>query len=375
MKLRALVSLLAALLLFGGEPALARPQAEWRTARPETVGVDQAALAQLAADVRAGRYSNIHSVLVVRRGRLVMEEYFAGEDERRGQPIGRVQFDAETLHDVRSVTKSVTSILMGIAIAQGKIPGGVEAPALDFFPEYADLRTPERQAIRLRHLLTMTAGLEWDEHSRPYSDPRNSEREMDAAPDPVRYVLERPIVAPPGARFEYSGGNTAVLARIIERSVGKNLDAYAEEVLFRPLGIARHEWLTDQTGAPLAASGLRLRPRDMAKLGLLYLNDGRWRGRQIVPQDWVRASLSPHIVVSERPTGFQRYGYQWWLGTARRGEESVAWSCAVGWGGQRILLVPSEDMVVVITAGMYGDPRQTDLTFEIMLDRILPAVR
>jgi CubicO group peptidase (beta-lactamase class C family) len=164
-----------------------------------------------------------------------------------------------------------------------------------------------------------------------------------------------------------------LLAGIIERRVGKRLDLYAEQTLFRGLGIERYEWLAYPNGVPIAASGLRLLPRDMAKIGLLYLNHGRWRGVQVVPEAWVRASLSPQTVISNRPFGFQRYGYQWWLGTARVGDRSVPWACAVGWGGQRILIVPSMDMVVVVTTGLCGDPRQTGITFEIMLDRVLPA--
>ena len=141
------------------------------------------------------------------------------------------------------------------------------------------------------------------------------------------------------------------------------------------LGIERYEWLTYANGTPIAASGLRLLPRDLAKIGLLYLNEGEWGGVQVVPEEWVRSSLSPHAVISERPFGFQRYGYQWWLGTARVGQDSVPWSAAVGYGGQRILIVPSMDLVAVVTAGLYRDRRQTDITFEILLDRILPAAR
>jgi CubicO group peptidase (beta-lactamase class C family) len=166
-----------------------------------------------------------------------------------------------------------------------------------------------------------------------------------------------------------------LLAGVIERATGMKLDKFAEKVLFCPLGIDRYEWLKYPGGTPIAASGLRLLPRDMVKLGIVYLNEGRWGGAQVVSAAWVKDSLSPHIVISNRPFGFQRYGYQWWLGTAHVGEINVPWAAAVGWGGQRILLVPSMDLVVVLTAGLYGDPKQTDITFEILLDRVLPAVR
>lgn len=346
---------------------------EWEIAAPESAGVDVAALRQLTVDIREGDYANVHSVLVVRDGKLVYEEYFRGADERRGTPVGEVTFDADTAHDARSVTKSVVSVLFGIAVAEGRITD-LNAPVLDYFPQYADLRTPERLAIRLRDVLSMTSGFAWDEGSRPYGDPANNETQMDGAPDPYRYVLERPIAAAPGTAFEYSGGDTMLLAGVIERATGMSLQDYSQRVLFTPLGMEGAEWLAYPGGVAIAASGLRLRPRDMAKIGQMYLDGGRWRGVQIVPETWVRDSLSPHAVVSNRPLGFQRYGYQWWLGTARVGETMVPYSVAVGWGGQRVLIVPSMNVVVVMTCGLYGDPRQTDITFEVMLDRVLPAI-
>lgn len=342
---------------------------------PDDVGLDGAALTRLTAEIRGGSYGNIHSLLVVRHGRLAHEAYFVGDDERRGEPRGEVRFAADSLHDARSVTKSVTSLVFGIAVAAHDALADVNAPVLDFFPAYEDLRTPARLAIRLRDVLSMTSGLQWDEYSHPYGDPRNSETAMDQAADPFRYVLEQPIAAEPGSTWEYSGGDTMLLAGVLERVTGKRLDTYAEQALFRPLGIDRYEWLKYPSGLPIAASGLRLLPRDMAKLGQLVLDHGRWRGEQIVPEGWVEASISPQAVIAERPFGFQRYGYQWWLGTARVGDRSVPWAAAVGWGGQRILIVESMDLVVVLTAGLYNDPRQTDITFEILLDRVLPAVK
>ena len=303
----------------------------------------------------------------------MIEEYFQGEDERRGQPLGNVRFDAATLHDLRSVSKSVTSALFGIAMASGAIRD-LDAPVLSYFPEYQDLQTPERLRIRLRDVLSMTSGLEWDEDSKPYGDPLNSETAMDAASDRYRFVLSRPIAAAPGEKFRYSGGNTLLLARVIERATKQPLNAYAQQVLFRPLGIERYEWITYPDGTPIAASGLRLPPRDMAKFGLLYMQHGKWRGAQVVPEAWVTASTSPQAKISDRPFGFQNYGYQWWLGTARDAAHTP-WIMAVGYGGQRIMLIPSRDLVLVMTSGMYRNRAQTDITFEVLLDGVLPAVK
>jgi CubicO group peptidase (beta-lactamase class C family) len=349
------------------------PSAERSPAAAVAPGIDPAAMAELTRDIESGRFGNIHSLIVVRGGRTLYEDYFAGPDERRGQPIGHVAFDAATLHDARSVTKSVVSILFGLAVAEGRI-ADLDAPVLDYFPEHRDLRTPERMAIRLRHLLTMTSGFEWDESSRPYGDAANSETQMDAAADPYRFVLERPIARTAGEQWAYSGGDTMLLAGIIERATSTSLVDYAERRLFRPLGISRFEWLRYGNGLPIAASGLRLTPRDLARIGTLYLAGGRWNGRQLVPEAWVRDSVSPQARISDRPLGLQRYGYQWYLGTGRLGDQSLSYFAAIGWGGQRILVIPSMELVLVLTAGLYGDRRQSDIAFEILLDRVLPAL-
>jgi CubicO group peptidase (beta-lactamase class C family) len=365
--------LLGALLLSFVASAQVAARNELPTASAESVGIDGAAIVKLTEDIRAGKYSNIHSLLVLRSGKLIAEAYFQGEDERRGRPLGTVRFDSDTLHDLRSVSKSVTSALFGIAMASGAIRD-IDAPVLSYFPEYKDLQTPERLRIRLRDVLSMTSGLEWDESSQPYGDPLNSETAMDAADDRYRFILSRPIVASPGERFRYSGGDTMLLAAVIERATKLRLSKYAEQALFRPLGVERHEWIAYSNGTEIAASGLRLLPRDMAKFGLLYLQGGRWRGTQVVPESWVKASTSVQAKVADRPFGFQSYGYQWWLGSARN-DAHTPWIMAVGNGGQRIMLIPSRDLVMVMTAGMYNSPAQTDITFEVLLDGVLPAVR
>lgn len=365
--------LLGALLLAFAVAAQVAARDELPRAKPEAVGIDGAVVARLVDDIRSGKYSNVHSLLVLRSGKLVTEEYFQGEDERRGQPLGTIRFDGDTLHDLRSVSKSVTSALFGIAMASGAIRD-IDAPVLSYFPEYQDLQTPEGLRIRLRDVLSMTSGLEWDEDSRPYGDPLNSETAMDAASDHYRYVLSRPIAAPPGTRFRYSGGDTMLVAAVIERATKQRLSKYAEQVLFRPLGIERYEWITYPDGTPIAASGLRLLPRDMAKFGLLYMQRGQWRGSQVVPEAWVKAATSPQAKISDRPFGFQNYGYQWWLGTARD-DAHTPWIMAVGYGGQRIMLIPSRDLVMVMTAGLYRSRAQTDITFEVLLDGVLPAVK
>jgi CubicO group peptidase (beta-lactamase class C family) len=358
-----------------GDPgrAVSEPAVGWRTAGAREAGFDEGALAALTAAIRrGGAYPNIHAVLIVRDGRLVYEEYFAGEDERRGRRLGHVEFTQATLHDIRSVSKAFVGALVGIAIDQGLI-ASVDQPLLTFFPEHADLATPDLLQITLRHALTMSSGLRWDEATFPYTDERNDETGMDRSDDPVRYVLSRPLVAERGTTWNYSGGLTHVLAAIVQRASGRPLLEYAREVLFEPLGIRDVEWVGRLGDLPSAASGVRLRPRDLAKFGSLYLNEGRWLGRQVVPAQWVRESTARHVAIDS--TGAEYYGYQqWFLNRHDMGGRSVEVFSAEGNGGQRIYILPELRMLVTINAGNYNN-RETRLVPEqLLLDGILPAV-
>ena len=320
----------------------------WEVASLDDVGVNSEMLGALVAEIREQRLSNIHSVLVVKDGKLVFEEYFEGSDERRGQPLGSVHFDRRTLHDLRSVTKSVTSTVVGIAVGSGLLTPS--DPVFSFLSGYGDLATEGRQKLTVGHLLTMTSGFEWDERTHPYTDPRNSETAMDLSESSVRFVLTRNLVADPGSRFQYCGGCTMLLAALVREATGKNLDAFADEVLFRPLGISEFEWLHHRDGLPIAASGLRLRPRDMAKIGYLYINDGRWKDQQVLPRSWIEESTRAHVQLDS----ISAYGYQWWVDLEPMNGQLTPLPVARGNGGQRIYVVPSLDLVAVITAGNYN---------------------
>jgi CubicO group peptidase (beta-lactamase class C family) len=365
---KAAAAALAASLCAGcaTQPPAAVAAADWEHVRPEAVGLDPAALRDLVRGIRAGEHSNIHGVLLLRDGKLALEEYFPGADERRdvrvgSRPVGVTQFDANTLHDMRSISKSVVSILFGIAQSQGLV-GGLDQPIVSYFPEYPDLQTDDRKAIKLRHLLSMTPGLEWDEDSQPYGDPANSETAMDNSPDRFRYVLERRIVAKPGTVWAYNGGTTILLGALLERATKMPLQDYAEKVLFRPLGITQYEWIRYADGRAIPASGLRLRPRDLARIAELYLQNGRWNGRQVVPEGWVKVSTSP-----QNPEGF--YGFHWWVG----GEDAGSWEVALGYGGQRANIQPAKDLIVIITAGLYSDRNQSAIVTGV-LQKCIDAV-
>jgi CubicO group peptidase (beta-lactamase class C family) len=339
----------------------------WSVATPESVGLASSTLCALVQRLDAWKEANVHSVLVVRHGRLVFEQYFSGADESRGAGLGEVAFAPETKHDARSITKSIVALLLGIAVDRGWV-GDIDQPVLSFFPEYADLRTPEKDRITLRHLLTMSAGLRWSEDN--YDDPNNSEILMDHAPDHYRFVLEQPVVAPAGQVYSYNGGGTALIAAVLHKATGKPLEELARTLLFEPLGISDVEWNRWADGTAKAASGLRIRPRDLARIGQLVLLRGAWNGTQIVPASWVDAATAPQI----NGAGLYFYGYKFWLGRSLVDKREVDWAAAIGNGGQRVFIVPALDLVVVVTAGLYHSFMQSWVPISIMNRFVLAAI-
>lgn len=337
--------------------------------QPEASGFDSHFRHTIASAVENGRLTNLHAVLVMRHGGLVYEQYFRGRDFRLAQSLGEVTFGPATLHDARSVTKSVVGLLYGIALADGKVPAPDE-PLVRAFPEYSDLAYDEPRArILVRHALTMTMGTEWDE-TIPYWDPANSERRMYDAADCCRFALDRPLVSPPGERWRYNGGATALVARLVAKGTGRPLLDYARERLLGPLGVDEVEWMEDRTGEPMAAAGLRMIPRDLAKIGQLVLNRGRWREDEIVPARWIDDSIAPHAEVAEQT----RYGYFWRLSQALVGEAPISWAAAVGNGGQRIYVLRDLDAAVVTTAGNYDSPDGDRVPLAVLHEFVLPAL-
>ncbi|PNS09045.1 serine hydrolase domain-containing protein [Solilutibacter silvestris] len=331
----------------------------WERADPVASGFDAAKL-QATLEKAAGEPIDLHAVVVERHGRLVAEIYRAGKDKGVYDLFATTRdFGPTTLHDVRSVGKSVVSLLIGAARQEGKLDD-LSKPVLDFYPEFKDLQTPPRRAITIEHLLTMSSGFEWQEGGPG----RDDEHRLYWKWTPAYYALSRPIAAPPGTRFNYNSGGNLVLADILARATATPLKDYARTRLFQPLGITDWEWTGDLHGQPMAFTGLRMRPRDMAKLGRLVLNHGRWKELQLVPAEWIDASLKPRL-----DTGFDgtRYGYQWWTGSLQWRGKNLPWAAAFGNGSQRIFVVPDLDLCVVVTAGAYGDvavARRVDLLLQ-----------
>lgn len=310
---------------------------------------------------------NIHSVIVERHGKLVAEYYQGGSDRSIYALISaRHDFSATEIHDVRSIGKSITSLLLGIAQQQDAI-GPVSSPVLDFYPELKDIATPEKKRITLEDVLNMSNGLQWQEGQSFFNDELNLMWKKDIP----RYVLSHELSKNPGTRFNYNGGGTALLAEIITRNTDQSLDEYARDNLFQPLGIHDWEWVSDLHGRPMSFSGLRMRPRDLAKLGRLVLNKGRWNQKQIVPEAWIETSLQPKFI-----TGVSdfKYGYQWWAGTVEWKGGKIPWHAGFGNGGQRLFIIPALDMVVVTTAGAY-DKDATAIRVNRLLQEIVSTAK
>jgi CubicO group peptidase (beta-lactamase class C family) len=341
---------------------------QWAVATPESVGLASATLCSMVQWLNDSRESNVHAVLVARHGTLVFEHYFSGSDEAWGRPLGNVAFGPEVRHDERSVTKSIVALLLGLAVDHALIKS-IDEPVFSFFPEYADLRTPEKDRITLRHLITMSAGLEWHELDVPYTSASNSEIRMELASDPYRFALEQPVVAPPGEIWNYNSGSTELIAAVLKRAAGKPVDVFAREMLFAPLGIVDVEWPRYANGNVIAGGALRLRPRDLTKIGQLVLQHGDWRGTPVVPASWIEAATRPQI----NGFGTDFYGYFFWLGRSLVDRHEIQWVAAVGLGGQRVFIVPDLDLVLVMNAGLYQSPVQALVPIKALNQYVLKA--
>ena len=298
----------------------------------------------------------IHSLLIIKDGKLVFEEYFPGDKYNLAQATGESGFDIYDTHNLCSVTKSFTSALIGIAIDKGYIQS-IEQKVFSFFPEYQSVlsSSPEKDDLSIKHLLTMTSGIMWDDETTSYFNPRNDMYQLFNSNDPIKYILSKDMIGPPGRVFDYANCNTNVLGEIIRKSSKLRLDKFAQQHLFSKLGISDFEWQMLPNNVVFCSGDLRLRPRDMAKFGYLFLNGGVWEGEQIISQDWIDRSTRKHIDPGRYQTEFSwadGYGLHWWLWEDIYNLEYPAYF-ASGWGGQWIIVSKSTNTVIVSTAGNY----------------------
>jgi CubicO group peptidase (beta-lactamase class C family) len=336
---------------------------EWKPVSPAQAGLDPDTISALQRALDTPAYEDVHSVLLVQDGKLVFEEY-------------RGAYGPDSKQEVASVTKSVTSILVGIAMEQGFLDGldqgGLDQPVAALLPEYEEQIRADaaKENLLFRHILSMSAGLEWDEESIPYGTPGNDCYETEVCRDSAGYVLGKPVTAAPGAVFQYNGGLSNLLSAIVQARTGQQMAEYADQVLFQPLGIRDYRWDNLRDGRADAAGGLHLRPRDMAKIGQLMLDGGQWHGTQIVSPEWVAESTRLQIHTGQGPD----YGLQWWRGTLHVAGQPIETFFASGHGGQAIYVVPSLELVAVFTQEVFGNPLGTLRGAGMLTQYVLPAV-
>ncbi len=325
----------------------------WRTSSLADQDIDPAPIREMLRGIRSGEFEGVSSVLLVRRGVLVLEEY-SGEASR------------ESLHSTRSASKAITSALVGIAIDQGYIES-VDAPLLPFFPEYAgeiEHWDERKQEITLAHVLSMTSGV------------RGNEDAMYPTDDWIKFYLDQPLAATPGENFSYATSGVVALGNVITRASDLRVPAFADRYLFGPLGLTEYRWpITNSRGnqgLAMTGGGLNLRPRDMAKFGQLYLDGGVWEDERLISEAWIEESTQKHATSDLYGEDF---GYLWRMIDREVQGQTVRSFEAWGNGGQFILVFPSLDLVAVFTGENYGRFPEMEQPFDMMDRYVLPAMR
>lgn len=365
------------------------PTHGWQQVSAADVGLDEATLLAFDADLAAGKYGLVDSFQAFRCGQEVFARQYehdygsiySNEAKMKGplnarlsgpynyfDPAWHPYYRGSRLHTMQSVSKTVTSIIFGIAMTRGDFKATLNTPVLSYF-DIARIKNVDdrKRRMTLENVLTMTTGLDWDEDV-PYDDPRSDSSLMEATDDWVQYVIDKPMAKEPGAVFNYSSGDTELLAYIFKKQTGEDIDSYAEKHLFVPLGI-KHHWKRTYLGVVDTEGGLYLSGADLAKLGYLYLRGGVWAGKRIVSEEWVKRSTTPHI---ETGIPGMQYGFKWWLYHSKNGDQAV-WM-GLGIGGQRLWVFPDTQLVATVTGWdiLKAPSLQTELE---LVNRLSSAVR
>ncbi len=335
---------------------------DWQIKSPNKFGLNQKLLSDLSSQLESGTFGNTHDLVIIKNGHLVFEHYGEGHQ-------------AKDLHYTASISKSVGSILFGLTMDNGLIPnlssGITQKPLSSLLPEYKDLLSGQKSEILLKHVLSMTSNLDWDEQSFPYNDSRNDWYNASIDSEPVRYAFSKKSIGKPGAQFMYNGGMSITLSYMVDKALDIETKDFAEVNLFNPLDIKEYQWRNLTCGLLDFDGGLSLRPRDMAKIGQLMLNLGSWNDQQILSKEWVDESTTMQV----KNIGMPDYGYQWWGGNYNFYENSTTVFLASGHGGQMIFVAPEFDMVVVITQEVFNNPMGEVNCIGLLANYILPSAK
>ncbi|OGU57034.1 MAG: hypothetical protein A2V66_05585, partial [Ignavibacteria bacterium RBG_13_36_8] len=346
----------------------------WETASLNSVGMNESPIKNLVRNIDAGIYTEIHSVVIIKDNKLVFEEYWSGHDFGYASPNylgGLLNFDMNTRHNTHSATKSFTSAVVGIAIDKGFI-NSEDDNIFDYLPEYYDTWKNEgRENITIKDCLMMASGLEWNEWEVAVTASTSDLMRFNQSSDPVRYLLFQPLVTVPGTSFYYNGGTVDLLGVIVANATGQSVPSFSAEYLFSPLGITNYNWQTlYPSGITCCHGDIYITPRDMAKFGQLFLNNGQWNGEQIISSEWVARSTQNHI--NPGVSWANGYGYLWWRRILHSNNNTYESFKAMGWGLQEIFVFRSLNMVIVFTGANYVTDAPCD---EIIENYILPAIQ
>ncbi len=336
----------------------------WLVASLEDEGVEKTLIEEMLIKAENGDFDKIHGILLVKNGKLILDAFFK---KRLTVVDSYVDNNDIELHAMMSVTKSLISLLVGVAIDKS-IVNGIYDKVYPYFPEYSGFNNWSnlKSKITIRNFLTMSHGLSWDETSYKYSDPKNTYNMMEKETDWVKFTLDRAIDSIPGEKFAYSTGVSHTTEALISNASGMTFPEFAEKYLFKPLGIKKNKWFKAPNGR---ADDVYLTGRSMAKFGQLVLDRGKWDGKIVIPEDWIDESTTDYVRVSDE----YGYGYFWWKynfdikGTVV--ETTLAW----GYGGQFIFIFKDLSTVVCFLSGNYVNDRSMR-PFEIVRDYILPAI-
>ncbi len=323
-------------------------------------GLDERKFIEMMEEVIAEPSNRIHSILVLKNNKLVFEEYFEGyalSNDPFGSDAEWMTYNRETDHYLASISKSITSILVGIAIDKAYINSESDK-IVNYLPDYSDILTGDKAEITIEHMLTMTSGFPWDESTYPIGHELNDHTYLFNADDPIRWVLERPLEYAPGERWKYNSGTTNVLAAIVEESSGFTFEEFLDSKLFGPLGIENEDYLLIMfsNGRTFASGGFYMSARELSKIGLLYLNEGVWNGNRIVSAEWVEKSHDGHVIFTGTYPFIDSYGYQWWRNTFEVQDKEYFTYFGLGWGEQVLFIFPDEDLIIQFYCGYF----QTD---------------
>jgi len=351
-----------------------------KTGSLREAGIDSLKIGRMLEQIEQGQFNEIHSMLVYKNDMLVLEEYFMGHQYQWDAPhyYGEyVQWKADMLHPMMSCSKSLTSACIGIAVDEGFIHS-VDDPIFAYLPGYEQYNTGGKEAITVEHLLTMTSGLAWNEWGAAHGTAANDIDRLYfvCSSDPIKCVLERDLVHPPGEVFTYNGGGIVILGEILKNASGMDIAAFFAKYIEAPLGIDSVSWFRFDNGTYAIEGSISMKPRDMLKLGITYLDSGRYQGTRVLSPGWVEKSQvdyanNSNIRIPIEDSGKNGYGYTWWTSRLRHKGKDITMYRANGWGGQTIMVFPELDMVVVFTGGNYAEKSKL---FRIVSGYLLPAL-